>query len=101
MWIAFVRVVAIASTDQIGKVLGRYFGAAAQDIGIKQVPYSAWGCNPQAFAPGGGKDGFGDRFILYPHTQITEVLLPLVMARGVVLRKRSAVVDYWVVLQKN
>jgi hypothetical protein len=42
-----------------------------------------------------------DSFYRYPHTQITEVLLPLVMARGVVLRKRSAVVDYWVVLQKK
>jgi len=41
-----------------------------------------------------------DSFYRYPHTQITEVLLPLVMARGVVLRKRSAVVDYWLCCKK-
>jgi len=63
--IAFVRVVAIASDRPDRQSSGAIFMVQRLvNIGIKQVPYSAWGCNPQAFALGGGKDGFGDRFIL-------------------------------------
>jgi len=88
-------VVAIASWPTRSASSGAIFTAARYLLVLNRFP--TVGMQPQAFALGGGKDGLViDSFYRYPHTQITEVLLPLVMARGGRREAECCEADYWV-----